>query len=64
MDEKHEKEVFARCMGYYELRPKREQVIRHFVRGSDVFVSIPTGGGSALDEDEHGACDHLLSYLR
>ena len=33
-------------MGYYELRTKQEQVIRHFVRGNDGFVSLPTGRGS------------------
>jgi len=51
MDEKCEKEVFAKAassMGYHELRPNQEQVIKHFVRGNDVFVSLPTGSGKTL----------------
>jgi len=51
LDEKREKEVFtkvASLMGYYELRPKHEQVIRPFVRGNDEFVSLPTGSGKSL----------------
>ena len=35
-------------MGYYELRTKQEQVIRHFVRGNDGFVSLPTGSRKSL----------------
>ena len=38
----------ASSMGYSELRPKQEQVIRHFVRGNDVFVSLPTGSRKSL----------------
>jgi len=35
-------------MGYYELRTKQEQVIRHFVRGNDGFASLPTGSRKSL----------------
>ena len=35
-------------MGYSALRPKQEEVILDFVRGSDVFVSLPTGSGKSL----------------
>ena len=30
-------------LGYSTLRPKQELAVRHFLRGSDVFVSHPTG---------------------
>ena len=32
-------------LGYSALRLKQELDIRHFLRGSDVFVSLPTGSG-------------------
>ena len=35
-------------MGYSALRPKQEEVILDFVRGSDVFVSLHTGSGKSL----------------
>ncbi len=35
-------------MGYPDLRPKQEEVVRHFMRGRDVFVSLPTGSGKSL----------------
>ena len=38
----------ASQMGYTELRPKQEEVISDFVRGSDVFVSLPTGSGKSV----------------
>ena len=38
----------ASQMGYSSLRPKQEEVILDFVRGSDVFVSLPTGSGKSL----------------
>ena len=41
--------LFAtKSMGYLELRPLHEQVVKHFVEGRDVFVSFPTGGGKSL----------------
>ena len=30
---------------YNALRPNQELVVRHLLRGSDVFVSLPTGSG-------------------
>ena len=38
----------ASQMVYSTLRPKQEEVILDFVRGSDVFVSLPTGSGKSL----------------
>ena len=38
----------ASQIGYSTLRPKQEEVILDFVRGSDVFVSLPTGSGKSL----------------
>ena len=38
----------ASQMGYSALRPKQEEVILDFVRGSDVFVSLPTGSGKSM----------------
>ena len=38
----------ASQMGYSALRPKQEEMILDFVRGSDVFVSLPTGSGKSL----------------
>ncbi len=35
-------------MGYSDLRPKQEEVVRNFMRGRDVFVSLPTGSGKSL----------------
>ena len=35
-------------LGFKELRAKQEEVIRSFVKGNDVFVSLPTGSGKSL----------------
>ena len=35
-------------LGYRELRPNQELAVRHFLRGHDVFVSLPTGSGKSL----------------
>ena len=34
--------------GYSALRPNQELVVRHFLQGSDAFVSLPTGSGKSL----------------
>ena len=38
----------ASQMGYTELRLKQEEVILDFVRGTDVFVSLPTGSSKSV----------------
>ena len=34
-------------LGYSALRSNQELVVRHFLRGNDVFVSLPTGSGKS-----------------
>ena len=34
-------------LGYSALRPKKELAKRHFLQGSNVFVSLPTGSGKS-----------------
>ena len=48
MDEKKVLAKVASQLGYSRLRPNQEQVIRHFLHGSDVFVSLPTGSRNSL----------------
>lgn len=38
----------AADLGYTALKPYQKLVVKHFVRGSDVFVSMPTGSGKSL----------------
>ena len=38
----------ATKLGYSTLLPQQERVVRAFVRGRDVFVSLPTGSGKSL----------------
>lgn len=38
----------ARDAGYMELKPEQVKAIVEFVRGRDVFVSLPTGFGKSL----------------
>ena len=35
-------------LGYQELRPMQELAVKHFLRGRDVFVALPTGSGKSL----------------
>ena len=35
-------------LGYKELRPKQDLAVKHFLRGHNVFVSLPTGSGKSL----------------
>jgi len=35
-------------MGYQELRAKRQEAILAFMRGREVFVTLPTGCGKSL----------------
>ena len=38
----------TKLLGYTELRPKQELVVKRFLQGRDVFVSLPTGSGKSL----------------
>ena len=42
--------IAAVCLelGYSELREKQEEVVKHFLRGRHVFVSLSTGSGKSL----------------
>ena len=35
-------------LGYAGLTPEQEKVVRSFVSGRDVFLSLPTGSGKSL----------------
>ena len=38
----------AANLGYTSIKPERESAIVSFLRGNDVFVSLPTGYGKSL----------------
>ena len=38
----------TKLLGYKQLRAKQEQAITQFLKGNDVFVSLPTGSGKSL----------------
>ena len=41
-------EEVAQKMGYSQLRPQQKEALLYFLRGSDVFVSLPTGSRKSL----------------
>ena len=45
----------TKLLGYRQLRAKQEQAITQFLKGNDVFVSLPTGSGKSL-------CYWILPY--
>ena len=44
-------------LGYSALQPNQELVVRHFLLGSNVFVSLLTGSGKS---SVHVACRYVL----
>ena len=38
----------TKAIGYSELRPNQELAVKPFLRGHDVFVSLPTGSGKSF----------------
>ena len=42
--------IHAACLrlGYSSLRKEQEEAVKNFAGGSDVFLSVPTGGGKSL----------------
>jgi superfamily II DNA helicase RecQ len=41
-------EASVRVLGYGKMRQEQFDVILNFLKGNDVFVSLPTGGGKSL----------------
>ena len=37
----------TKALGYSELRTNQELAVKHFLRGHDIFVSLPTGSGKS-----------------
>ena len=50
-----------KLLGFKELRAKQEEVIRSFVKGNNVFVSLPTGSGKSLC---YWVLPFVFSFLR
>ena len=41
-------EASVRALGYEKVRQEQFDVVLNFLKGNDVFVSLPTGGGKSL----------------
>ena len=41
-------EASVRALGYENVRQDQFDVVLNFLKGNDVFVSLPTGGGKSL----------------
>ena len=52
----------VRDMGYYELRQHQMTVVKHFLKGKDVFVSLPMGSGKRSSAQRSSA-SHLYSSI-
>ena len=52
----------VKMMGYSHLTTKKEEVVKAFIRGQDVFVSLPTGSRKSLCYCILHIIFHLLSY--
>ena len=41
-------EASVKALGYEKVRQEQFDIVLNFLKGNDVFVSLPTGGGKSL----------------